>query len=69
VASGDKFKAKVILSVVIDAYNEERAQRRWDTTLEKLKYQVTNVKITETLKPNWKLIEEEDESDSGARDD
>lgn len=59
-AYGDKWKAKVILDLEITTYNADRAQRKWETTLEKLKYQVTDLKITQSLEPNWQKDEEED---------
>lgn len=58
-AYGDSWKTKLIIDVTVDAHNAERAQRRWETILEKIKYQTPNVKIEVPMPPNWQLVKEE----------
>ena len=57
-----RFRTKLIIDVVVESYSREQADRRWNNTLEKIKYQSTNVSITQQLDPNW--IEVTDELDS-----
>jgi hypothetical protein len=61
-AYGDHWKTKVILDVEIKASDRERAEKRWQDILEKIKYQTPNVKVQPTLEPNWTLVEEDNET-------
>jgi hypothetical protein len=60
-AYGDKWKTKSIITIIVIAANEARAQRKWEQVLEKIKYQVDGVTIEEQLEPNWLLVEKEEE--------
>ena len=62
-----RFRTKLIIDVVVESYSREQADRRWNNTLEKIKYQSTNVSITPQLDPNW--IEVTDELDSNQPSD
>ena len=58
-----KWKTKLIVDIEIEAYSLSQAERRWNNTLEKIKYQTTNVKIIPQLEPNWiEVINELDDN-------
>ena len=58
-AYGDEFETKLIIHIKVKASSKERAERKWEDTLEKLKYQMSGIEIKPQLEPNWILVEKE----------
>jgi hypothetical protein len=62
-AYNDKWRTKLVIDVVVSASSKERADRRWQDVLEKIKYQTPNVVLISEIEPNWKLETENDDDD------
>lgn len=61
-----KWRTKLIIKVEIEAHSKSQCERRWTNTLEKIKYQTTNVHITPQLDPDWIEVEDELEPDQSS---
>lgn len=63
-AYGDSWKTKLIIDVTVKAHNSDRAQRRWENLLEKIRYQTSDVSIEIPMPPNWQLVIKEEDADN-----
>lgn len=55
------YSSKVLLDIVIQSENSERAAKKWKDLLEKIKYQVSSLDVEVLLEPDWRVVENADQ--------